>query len=166
MKKTIPFALSALFLSQFPFDLQASERRFTYVYEATTAAKGEIEVETWTTWKTTREESGRSNRFDFRHEIEYGVTDQTSLALYVADWKIVNGQTFYQDTAVEVIQNLTNPVTDLVGSALYAEAKLGDQLFKLEGKVLLQKLRAHRAGLQCGPRSGVGRCLVGSVYRG
>jgi hypothetical protein len=38
--------------------------------------------------------TGQSNRFDFRHEIEYGVTDRTSLAVYVADWKVVNGQAY------------------------------------------------------------------------
>lgn len=139
MKKPIQILITALFFTQAVENLSAGDRRFTYIYETTTPAKGELEIENWATWKTKQTENGRSNQFDFRYEIEYGVTDRTSVAVYVADWKVVDGQAIYQDTAVEVIQNLTNPVTDLIGSALYAEAKLGDQLFKLEGKVLLQK---------------------------
>lgn len=153
MKKPIQFLITALLFSQIAVDVSASDRRFTYLYEVTTPAKGELEIENWATWKTTPEGDGRSNRFDFRHEIEYGLTDRTSLAVYVADWKVVNGQAYYQDTALEVIQNLTNPVTDVIGSALYGEAKLGDQLFKLEGKLLLQKnfgpiVLAYNAGIE------------------
>ena len=126
---------------------KAGERRFTYVYEATTSPKGEVEIENWITWKTARESGGRGNEFDFRHEIEYGVTDRLQLGIYVADWKVVDSvaggedgaRAIYQNTAVEVIYNLTNPVTDLIGSALYGEVKMGDQVFELEGKVILQK---------------------------
>jgi len=67
---------------------EAGERRFTYVYEATTAAKGEIEIENWVTWKTQREEASRGNTFDFRHEIEFGLTDKLQLGVYVADWSV------------------------------------------------------------------------------
>lgn len=153
MKKTITTLLFTIVFSQMPAELSASERRFSYIYEATTPAKGELEIENWATWKRTRQDDGDSNRFEFRHEIEYGLTDRTSLAVYVADWKVVDGQTFYKNTALELIQNLSNPVTDVIGSALYGEAKLGDQLFKLEGKLLLQKnfgpiVLAYNAGIE------------------
>ncbi len=131
----------------------AGDRRFSYVYESTTAAKGEVEVENWATWKTRRDGSGRANEFDFRHELEYGVTDRLQAAIYVADWKVSDGQAVYKDTAAELIYNMTNPVTDLVGSAIYGEVKLGDQQFKLEGKILLQKnfgpiVMAYNAGIE------------------
>src|SRR5678816_3119684 len=61
-------------------------RRFTYVYEATTAAPGSFEVETWATWKTSPREERRFNALDFRHEIEFGITDRLQAAIYVADW--------------------------------------------------------------------------------
>lgn len=115
---------------------EAGSRRFTYVYEATTAAKGEIEVENWVTWKTKRD---GGNTFDFRHEIEFGITDRLQAAVYVADWRVANGHVNYQDTAVELIYNLTNPVTDIIGSAVYGEVKLGDEKFELEAKAILQK---------------------------
>jgi hypothetical protein len=121
--------------------LMAGDRRFSYVYEATTSAKGEIEIENFVTWKTKRSGHEPANQFDFRHEIEYGLTDRFQLGLYVADWKVVSNKNtaIYQDTALEGIYNLTNPVTDLIGSGLYGEVKLGDQKFELEGKLLLQK---------------------------
>lgn len=128
-------------------EASAGERRFTYVYEATTSPKGTIEIENWVTWKTRREGGSRANEVEFRHELEYGVTDRFQVAVYLADWKVVDSvaggdegaHAIYQDTAVEMIYNLTNPVTDIIGSALYGEVKLGDQKFVLEGKLLLQK---------------------------
>ncbi|CAN5749377.1 hypothetical protein BH09VER1_BH09VER1_11900 [soil metagenome] len=127
--------------------LEAGERRFTYVYEAVTAPKGEVEIENWLTWKTNQEDGRRGNEFDFRHEIEYGVTDKLQFGLYVADWKVLDNfaggekgaQAIYEDTAFEAIYNLTNPVTDLIGSAIYGEIQLGDHKFALEGKIILQK---------------------------
>lgn len=126
---------------------EAGERRFTYVYEATTASKGEIEIENWATWKTQREEGSRGNVFDFRHEIEFGITDRLQIGVYVADWSVVDkvaggedgAHAIYQDSAIELIYNLTNPVTDIVGSAIYGEIQLGDQKLELESKLILQK---------------------------
>ena len=45
----------------------------------------------------------------------------------------------YGSTGVELIYNISNPNTDWLGSAVYAEANFGDRLAELEGKVLLQK---------------------------
>ena len=45
----------------------------------------------------------------------------------------------YGSSGVELIYNLTNPNTDLLGSAVYAEANFGDRFAELEGKLLLQK---------------------------
>jgi hypothetical protein len=38
-----------------------------------------------------------------------------------------------------VVYNMTNPTTDLLGSALYGEIQLGHRKFELEGKIILQK---------------------------
>ena len=124
---------------------QAGARRFTYVYEATTAAPGPFEFENWITWKTGPREERRFNSVDFRHEIEFGVTEHLQLSIYLADWGYVedpaaNEHGFgYQDSAVELIYNLTNPTTDLVGSAVYGEVKAGRQEVELESKLILQK---------------------------
>ncbi len=54
-------------------NVEAGARRFTYVYEATTAPTGSYELETWITWGTSPREERRFNAVDFRHEIEFGV---------------------------------------------------------------------------------------------
>jgi len=123
----------------------AGQRRFTYVYEATTAPKGQWEYEQWVTWKTSKESNRHFDRFDFRHEVEYGVTDRFQLALYLSDWRYEENRAEgkhrgdWRDFAVETILNLSNPVTDPIGWALYGEVKIGDELLELEGKIIAQK---------------------------
>lgn len=125
--------------------VEAGARRFTYVYEATTSAPGTLELETWATWKTSPREDRRFNAIDFRHEIEFGVTEHLQAALYVADWGYREDPAAgehgfrYQDSALELIYNLTNPTTDLLGLALYGEVRGGPEELELESKVILQK---------------------------
>lgn len=131
----------SLFLALLAFpSLQAADRRFAYLYETTTAPKGTVEFETWATWKKT----GDSDSFDIRHEVEFGLTDRIQLGLYLADWThrdagLGSKSNEYTGSAIEIIGNLTDPVTDFLGSALYGEVKAGPDLLKLEGKLLLQK---------------------------
>jgi hypothetical protein len=123
----------------------AGERRFTYLYEATTHAKGEWEFEQWVTWKTSKENDRDFDRFDFRTELEYGVTDSFQLGIYLSDWRyesnVPEGENHgkWRNAALEGIWNLSNPTTDPIGVALYAEVEVGDELFELEGKLILQK---------------------------
>ena len=125
--------------------VRAGARRFNYVYEATTTAPGVIESETWVTWKTSPREERRFNAVDFRHELEFGITEHLQLAIYVADWGYredpgTNEHGFsYQDSALELIYNLTNPTTDLLGLALYGEVRGGPEEVELETKLILQK---------------------------
>lgn len=140
-------AATALALLAFAPLTHATERRFTYTYEVTTAPKGVFELENWVTWQLSRGHKGESDRaheFDFRHELEYGVTDRWEVSLYFADWHILddadhNRSARYDDAALETIYRLTNPTTDFLGSALYGEIHYGDELLELEGKLLLQK---------------------------
>lgn len=123
----------------------AGERKFTYVYEATTEEPGEIEYEQWITWKTNKGADGSFDRIEFRHEIELGLTEHLQLGLYLADWRYQDGRSVsddgveYRNTAVELIYNLSDPTLDLLGSALYGEVAVGPELFKLEAKLILQK---------------------------
>ena len=122
----------------------ASERRFTFVYEATTQPKGTLEFEQWVTWKTEKESDRNFGRFDFRHELELGLTDNLQLALYVSDWRYERGDSVddgaeWRDAAIEIIYNLWDPVTEPLGLALYGEIKVGDALLELEGKLIVQK---------------------------
>ena len=135
---------AAVFRLKTAFELTASVVVLSFIYESTTAPKGEFEFENWVTWKNGNE-SG--NKVEFRHEIEYGVTDRLQAALYLADWEVIDSKAggdagahaAFQDTAVELIYSLTNPVTDTLRSALYGEFKIGPEHIGLESRIILQK---------------------------
>lgn len=123
---------------------EASSRRFSYSYETTTMAQGAMELENWVTWKTNQASDPDFERFDIRHEFEYGVTDKLQLAFYFADWRYEenatdSGHTEFRDVALEAIYNLTDPNTCAFGSAVYGEIKGSDDFIELEAKLLLQK---------------------------
>ena len=117
-------------------------RHFTFLYEANTSARGSLELENWVTWQRTTG-PGRFDQVDFRHELEYGVTDKFQASIYVADWFYENDREHsgfaYSDTAIELIYNLTNPVVDPIGLSIYGELRTGDRLIELESKLIAQK---------------------------
>ncbi len=121
---------------------RADDRRFTYVYEATIMAPGEVEYEQWVTWKTAKDSDGSFDRFEFRHELEFGLTDTLQLGIYLSVWRYQDGRSVerdgatWRDAAVELIHQLSDPVEDVIGSALYGELKFGDELFELEAKII------------------------------
>ena len=120
--------------------VQAGERRFAYSYDTDTLSAGEWEYEQWATWK----HYDTKNRYEFRHEIEYGITDRLQLGLYLVDWRYdkierKKDKTDYRDTAVEMIYQLSDPNEYFFGTALYGEVAVGDEKVALEGKFLLQK---------------------------
>lgn len=137
-------AFAALLLAH-AFTASATERRFTYTYETTTTPKGGFEVENWVTWKHLGEPGGDdTDVFQFRHELEYGITDRLQLGVYFFDWQY-NGDddeghdARWQHSGFELIYSLSNPTTDWIGSALYGEVLVGEDSLELEGKLLLQK---------------------------
>jgi hypothetical protein len=139
-------ALVIFCLGSAPMLVRADDRKFTFVYESTTMPAGEVEYEQWVTWKTHKDNDAKFDRFEFRHELEFGVTDRFQVALYFADWRYQDGESVsndraeYRDSAVELVYALTNPGTDFMGSAIYGEFKGGDELMELEAKVILEKI--------------------------
>ena len=127
------------------FSACGDARRFTYSYEATTAAPGDFELENWLTWQTHPGDHPGFHEIDFRHEIEFGLTNRLQAGVYLADWDYENGRSIdnggfaYTDSALELIYSLTNPTTDWPGLAAYAEIKTGDRAFELESKMIAQK---------------------------
>jgi len=117
-------------------------RHFTFLYEAPTSARGSLELENWVTWERITDPS-RSDEVDFRHELEYGVTDKFQVSVYLADWFYESNQEHsgfaYSDSAIELIYNLTNPVDNPIGLSVYGEFKAGDRLVELESKLIAQK---------------------------
>ena len=125
-----------------PKDAFATSRSTPWLYETRTMIKGEVEYEQWITWKTNKKSDSRFEEFRFRHEIEWGVTDEFQLAFYVADWRhkrtSSEEHTYFHDIAVEAIYQLQAPNPDQMGVALYGEVKYGSEFFELEGKLLFE----------------------------
>src|ERR1700736_1371961 len=143
MRRVLPLCVMALALS--PFICLGDARHFTFLYEATTSAPGSIELENWATFGSGGPKGERFSQFDFRHEFEFGITNRLQASVYVADWSYQSGFAdrtpgyVYAGSALEVIYNLTNPVIDPVGSAVYQEIKAGDRLMVSESKLIAQK---------------------------
>jgi hypothetical protein len=139
-------ALSLLLMVVLPvISAMGGARRFTYVYEATTSPPGDVEIENWVTWKTSKPNDHRFDQVDFRHEIEFGITNRFQAAVYLADWNYADGASvdepafLYSASAIELMCNLTNPVSDWIGLTLYQEARVGPQFFESESKLIAQK---------------------------
>src|SRR5438045_9600851 len=64
----------------------ANERYFAYSYEPETMPRGGLEYEQWLTLRAGRNAAvGQKNfnRWEFREELEYGVTDNYTVSLYL-----------------------------------------------------------------------------------
>ena len=120
-------------------DADAAERPFVYSYEAKRYVPGSFEMENWVTWKNDTD----FDRLDFRHELEWGITERFQLGFYLVDWRWQerNGESesLYHDTAIEGIYNIFNPNEDPIGLSLYGEVAVGEDLLEIESKVLVQK---------------------------
>ena len=133
--------LSFVSLLALAHDAFADARHFTYVYETAPSSPGEVEIENWVTWKSV----DGSDRIDFRHELEFGITRHLQAAIYLADWNYHDGSSerasgfSYNASSIELIYNLTNPVADRLGLSIYQEYKVGDRIFEWESKVIAQK---------------------------
>ncbi len=141
---TVEFIVAVLLMFGWVDVSQGGARLFTGVYEAQTSPKGTLEFEQWVTWKTHKPADSGVDTFDFRHELEYSVSDNAMIALYLSDWSLETGGadgslTTWKNVAVETIYMFLNPSADPVGLAGYLEVKGGDELLAVEGKVLIQK---------------------------
>jgi hypothetical protein len=143
--KIITLALSLLIALVSAGPALAGSRRFTYVYEVTTSPPGDVELENWVTWKTRKPDDHGFDQVDFRHELEFGITDKLQAAIYLADWNYHRGMSAgergftYSSSALELIYNFTNPVADPIGLAAYQEFQVGYRRFEWESKLLAQK---------------------------
>jgi hypothetical protein len=144
MRKTA-LAISCLVAILSAVPAFGGSRRFTYVYEVTTSPPGDVEFENWVTWKTRKPDDHGFDQVDFRHELEFGITDKLQAAIYLADWNYHRGMSAgepgftYSSSALELIYNFTNPVADPIGLAAYQEFQVGYRRFEWESKLLAQK---------------------------
>ncbi|MEP6663182.1 MAG: hypothetical protein ABJC04_05900 [Verrucomicrobiota bacterium] len=130
-------------------DTHADERRFTYTYEPEVLPQGATEFEQWVTLRTQRaKEVGQQNfnQWEFREELEYGVSDRYSVSLYLN----TSSQSFrdpatgtdtssfdFKGVSVENRYMLLNPAEHVVGLTLYLEPRFSGEEAELEQKIIL-----------------------------
>ena len=101
---TAVLALPAL-AALWPATARADRRAYAETYEAVTAPRGELDVETWSTYATDGEvpngPAGAVKGFRNMLELEYGLTDRWDVALYnLLDTDTSTGQTGYAGVLV------------------------------------------------------------------
>jgi hypothetical protein len=143
----------------------AGEGFFGRTYTTDTEPAGHFEIEQVVRNRTGRA-FGRYTAFDFRTELEYGITDQFQAAFYLNNGYIhavgspddddPNGSTgfnrsrwFMQGISLEFIYRVLSPITDPVGLAFYYEPAIAfhdlhnglpyDTTFENEWRMILQK---------------------------
>lgn len=125
---------------------RADERHFTYIYEADVLPAGQAEFEQWITHQNGRD-GGDYAAWNFREELEYGITDHLQTALYLnfdslrftdADGEDQSDFDF-KGVSTEWIYQFLNPSIDAVGLALYGEYTTDGLDHELEGKILISK---------------------------
>src|ERR1044071_9185350 len=135
-------SLVATFLSA-----RADERLFTYVQEAEVLPKGGLEFEQWLTHRRSKAD-GVFARWDFREELEYGLTDRLSVAGYLnfrnthsdgVTGRADESSFGFEGISTELKYQLLNPNTKPIGVLLYGEATYNGDEFELEQKLVLQK---------------------------
>lgn len=124
----------------------ADRRAYGTTYEAVTAPRGELDVETWTTIAPQGEVDGGPAARGMREmiELEYGITDRWDVALYNMLDMITSGDTSsgYAGFKVETRYRPADRGEWFVDPVLYLEFQQlyrGDANQKLEGKLILAR---------------------------
>ncbi len=128
---------------------QANDRLFTYSYEPETMPAGTFEFEQWVTLRSQRNSAvGQQNfnRWDFRQSLEYGVTDNYTVELYLN----TKSQSFrdpatgldhskftFEGISLENRYQILNPAEKPVGLTLYLEPRISGTELELEQKIIL-----------------------------
>lgn len=127
----------------------ADERRFAYVYEPETSPAGALEYENWVTLRSQRTGAvGQDdyNAWELRQELEYGVTDAYTVALYLNEKATAyrtpgttdsTSEFAWEGLSLENRFNVLNPADHPVGLSLYLEGAYSGSEAALEQKIIL-----------------------------
>ena len=127
----------------------ADERRFGYTYEPETMLRGGMEFEQWVTLRSQRSRNvGQQNfnRWEIREALEYGVTDNYTVELYLNS----RSETFrhpqtgndhskfsFDGVSVENRYMVLNPAAHKVGLSLYLEPRFSGDEAEIEEKIIV-----------------------------
>lgn len=154
--RTIPLSLLAATLAAGllpPARGVADERRFTYTYEPEVMPQGGMEFEQWVTLRTQRTsgaevKQGNFNLWEIREELEYAVSDNYSVSLYLNN-NAESYRDFNQNPPADVsrfdfegisVENrylVLNPAEHALGLTLYLEPRFSGSEAEVEEKVLV-----------------------------
>jgi hypothetical protein len=145
MIKKALLILPCLFLGS--FHAVAQDRIFTYVYQSLVLNKGEKELEVWATYLTGKEDYFRA--LDTRAEFEVGLGKRIQTSFYLnyssksmgvmedtlAGLETENEFSFSNEWKYKI----SDPVADVLGSAVLGEITIGTSEVELEAKLILDK---------------------------
>ncbi len=131
----------------------ADERRFTYSYEPEVLPASAMEFEQWLTLRTQRTsggevKQGNYNLWEIREELEYGVTDNYSVSLYL-NAAAESFRDYSQNPPLDVshfdfkgvsLENrymVLNPAEHALGLTLYLEPRYSGDEAEVEEKIIL-----------------------------
>jgi hypothetical protein len=157
MKNSSRLVCAVLSLVLFSSAASADERFFGYVYESDVLPKGKWEFEQWLTYRKGYPDGDRDfsqHIWDFREEIEYGLTERLTVAGYLNfryDQMVArtagledSNDFEFKGVSAELKYQVLNPNTKPVGFALYFEPTYNGNEQELEYKLLFSKNLGER----------------------
>ncbi|MBI5836992.1 MAG: hypothetical protein HZB25_07095 [Candidatus Eisenbacteria bacterium] len=134
--------LAVLLLPALAGIARADRRYFLYSYTPYRPPAGTLELETWLTAKTGKQDSTQHTQWDPRVEFEYGITHRLTASAYLNFSQPPGEALRFKAPSLELIYSLAEPGRLPGDPAVYFEVtETGDEI-ELEPKLLL----AHRAG--------------------
>ena len=143
------FRLTLLAFAVCSGPLFGDERRFAYTYEPETMLKGAREFEQWITLRSQRSKDvGQQNfnRWELREALEYGLTDNYTIELYLN----TSAESFrdtvtgtdtshfrFDGISLENRYMVLNPASHSVGLSLYLEPRFSGDEAEVEEKIIL-----------------------------
>ncbi|MDB6122460.1 MAG: hypothetical protein JWQ71_1453 [Pedosphaera sp.] len=127
----------------------ANDRRFTYTYEPETMPKGSWEFEQWVTSRIGRNATVGQEGFqkwELRHSLEYGVTDNYTVELYLNESLesfrdpaagMSSTRFMWDGVSLENRYMVLNPTEHPVGLTLYLEPRISETETEVEEKIIL-----------------------------
>lgn len=121
------------------------DRRFTFIDETRHhPPTGGLEFEQGIIWETNTKNDGDFNNLNFRHEIEYGLSDRIQIAADVAEWHwqqdSAGDETKYDASAAEIKFRFMDPVTDIFGLGFKSELAIGRNKIEWENVFIIDKV--------------------------
>ncbi len=143
MTRSIVMLATTAALLAVPAASRADRRYYGETYNASTAPKGALDTELWTTfYRPPSEDAGAPNAWRHQLELETGITERWDVAVYGVARQIVGSDLQFEAVKLETRYALAAPGTWFVDPVLYLELQkkfLEDRPFSVEEKLILAK---------------------------